>query len=162
MLPDGHKVRQHLAGMAEVRKPVDDGDRGVFGKLLHLFLLEGADHDARAIAGEYAGGVPDGLAAAKLALGGGEEDALAPKLVDARLKGDAGAGGILLKDHGQGLARQDLVLDAVLEVVFELVRQVQDLADIVPAQVQQLQQVVFHFVSSNTFFITARPRSISS
>ena len=64
--------------------------------------------------------------------------AVAAQLEHARLKGDAGAGGVLLKDHGQGLAMEIVVDDAVLLVIFQLVRRVQDVQNVLLGQVQQL------------------------
>ena len=102
-------------------------------------LAEGADHDAVAVAAQDPGGVLDGFPPAQLAVLAGEEQGVAPQLEHPHLEGHPGPGGVLLKDHRQGLALQDLVVDAVLLVVFQLVRQVQDLTDLLPAQVQQLQ-----------------------
>ena len=144
MLPDGHQVSQHLAGVAEVGQAVDDGDGGVFGQRLHFFLGEGADHNAVAEAGENAGGVLHRLVAADLTVLVRQIDALAAQLVDARLEGDAGAGGAFLKDHGQGLPGQEGVLDPGLFHGFELVGGVQNFQNVLAGQVQQLQQVFFH------------------
>ena len=112
VLPDGHEISQHLAGVAEVGQTVDHGDGGVFGQGLHLFLGKGADHDAITEPGEHPGGVLHRLVAADLAVLVGEVNGVAPQLVHAGLKGDPGAGGALLKDHGQGFPGQEGVLDA--------------------------------------------------
>ncbi len=138
VLPNGHQIRQHLAGVAEVREPVDDGNGAVFRQILHLLLGKGADHDAVAVAAEDPGGVLHRLAPANLAYRIGEEQGVAPQLEHAHLKGYPGPGGVLGKDHRQGLSFQYLVGDAVLLVVLELIRQVQDLMDLLPAQIQQL------------------------
>ena len=144
-LPDGHEVGQHLAGVGEVGEAVDDGDVGIPGQLLHLLLGVGADHDAVAVAGEHPGGVLHRLAPADLALPAGEEEGVAPQLEHAGLKGDPGAGGVLLEDHGQGLALEAGVGQAVLLVVLHLVSHVQDADDLLSGEIQQLQQV-FHLV----------------
>ena len=138
MLPHGHQVGQHLAGVAEVGQAVDDGDGGEAGQLLHLLLGEGADHNAIAVAVQHPGGVLHRLAPADLALLSGQEQGVAAQLEHARLKGDAGAGGVLLEDHGQGLAMEIVVDDAVLLVIFQLVRRVQDVQNVLLGQVQQL------------------------
>ena len=138
MLPDGEQVGQHLAGVAEVGQAVDDGNFGVLGQPLHLLLGKGADHDAVAVPVQHPGGVLNGLPSADLTLLAGEEQGMAPQLVHPRLEGDTGAGGVLLKDHGQGLALEVVLVDVVLGLIFQLVRRVQDGDDILPGQVQQL------------------------
>ena len=91
------------------------------------------------IPGQDPGGVLHGLVAADLTVLVGQVDGVAPQLVDAGLKGDPGAGGTLLKDHGQGLAGQEGVLDARLSHGLELVGGVQNLQNFFAGQVQQLQ-----------------------
>ena len=147
LLPDGHQVGQHLAGVGKVGETVDDRDGGVLGQLLHLVLAIGADHDAVTVAAEHPGGVGDGLAPADLALLAGEEERVAAHLVGSHLEGHPGPGGVFLKDHGQGLALQAVVGQAVLLVVLHLIGHVQDLGDFLPGQVQQLEQVFFHLRS---------------
>ena len=159
LLPDGHQVGQHLAGVGEVGEAVDDGDGGVFGQLLHLVLAIGADHDAVTVAAEHPGGIGDGLAPADLALLAGEEESVTAHLIGPHLKGHTGPGGIFLKNHGQGLAFQAVVGQAVLLVVLHLVGHVQDLGNVLPGQVQQLEQVFLHLQSphpnfSRLFFLT--------
>ena len=48
---------------------------------------------------------------------GPQHHGVAPQLVDAHLKADAGAGGGLLKNHAQALAPAMGVLDAVLGLI---------------------------------------------
>ena len=138
MLPDGEQVGQHLAGVAEVGQAVNHGNLGVLGQPLHLLLGEGADHNAVAVSVQHPGGVLNGLPPADLTLLAGEEQGVSPQLVHARLEGDAGAGGVLLKDHGQGLALEVVLVDVVLGLILQLVRCVQNGDDILPGQVQQL------------------------
>ena len=145
VLPDSHKIRQHLAGMAEVGEAVDDGDRAVFRQILHLLLGKGADHDAVAVAADNPCGILHRLPPANLADGVGEKQCVASQLEHPYLEGYPGAGRVFGEDHGQGLALQDLMGDTVLLVVLELVRQIQDLIDLLPTEIQQFQQVlVFH------------------
>ena len=110
--------------MAVVREPVDDGDGAVFCKVLHFLLFEGADHDAVEITGKDARGIFDRFAPADLQVVVGEEQPVAAQLVDARLKGDAGARRGLLEDHAELLTLQIGMEDAVLALVFELVGKV--------------------------------------
>ena len=142
MLPDGHQVGQHLAGVTEVGQAVDDGDVGVTGQGFHLLLMEGADHDAVAVAGQDPGGVLDGLAPADLALLAGEEQGVAAELVHPHLEGHPGPGGVFFKDHGQSLALEIVVGQAVLLVVLHLVGHVEDVVDVLAGKVQQLQQII--------------------
>ena len=147
VLPDRHQVGQHLAGVAEIRQAVDHRDVGVGRQGLHLLLGKGADHNAVTVPQQHPGGVLHRLAPADLALLAGEEQGVAAQLVHPGLKGDAGAGGIFLEDHGQSLALQLIVGDAVFLAEFQLVRGIQDLQNILFRQVKQLQQVFFHLRS---------------
>ena len=49
VLPDGHQVSQHLAGVSHVGETVDHGDGAIFGQVFHFLLVKGADHDAVAV-----------------------------------------------------------------------------------------------------------------
>ena len=129
--------------MAEIRQAVDDGHAAVLGQGLHLVLTEGADHDAVHIAGEHPGRVLNRFAPADLRAFCPQHHGVAPQLVDAHLKADAGAGGGLLKNHAQALAPEMGVLDAVLGLILQLVGQVQDVENFLAGEIQQLQQV-FH------------------
>ena len=60
---------------------------------------------------------------------------VAPQLVDAHLKADAGAGGGFLENHAQALALEVGVGNAVLCLVFQLVGQVQDVQDLLAGEV---------------------------
>ena len=139
VLPDGHQVGQHLAGVAEIGEAVDHGDGGILGQGLHLLLGEGADHNAVTEPGEHPGRVLHRLVPADLAVLVGEVDGVAPQLVDARLKGHPGPGGALLKNHGQGLPCEEGVGDARLAHGLQLVGGVQDLQDLFAGEVQQFE-----------------------
>ena len=143
-IPDGLQIGQDLAGVAEVGETVDDRNGGILGQGVHFLLGIGADHDAVAEAGQDPGSVLHRLVAADLAVLAGQEDGVAAQLIDTSLEGDTGTGGILFKDHGQGLARQERMGDALLFHIFQLVSHVQDLNDLFGGQVQQFQQVFLH------------------
>ena len=64
--PNGHQVRKHLARMAEISQAVDDRNRTIFGQILHLLLIKGADHDAVQIAGQHSGRILHRLTSADL------------------------------------------------------------------------------------------------
>ena len=144
MLPDGLQVGQDLAGVTEVGETIDDRDGGVLGQGVHLLLGIGADHDTVTEAGQDPGSVLHGLVAADLAVLAGQEDGVAAQLIDTSLEGDTGAGGVLFKNHGQGLTRQERMGDALLFHIFQLVGHIQDLDDLFGGQVQQFQQVFLH------------------
>ena len=69
---------------------------------------------------------------------------MAAQLVHTGLKGDSGAGGVLFKDHGQSLALEIVVGQSMLLIVFHLIAGVQDVGNVLPGQVQQLEQILFH------------------
>jgi len=56
--------------MRAVREAVDDRDRRVLGELLHVRLLERADHDRIEVAREHVGRVLDRLTAPELEIAG--------------------------------------------------------------------------------------------
>ena len=130
VLADGHEVCQHLAGVAIVGKTVDDRNAAKGGKILHVLLSEGADHNAVKIAGKHAGGVLNGLTAPQLNVARGEEERLTAKLIHAGFKGNAGTGGGFGEDHAQRLAFKVTVGNAVLLLVFELVGKVEYVGDL--------------------------------
>jgi hypothetical protein len=78
-------------------------------KLQHPRMLGGADHDRIDVARQDLGGVADGLGAAELHFGAGQEQRLAAELAHADIEGDAGAGRGLFEDHRQHLAGERLV-----------------------------------------------------
>ena len=138
LLPYGHKVGKHLAGMAEIRQPVDNGNAAPLGQSLYLRLLESADHDAIQVPGKNPGGVLHRLATANLQIVGRQKQRLASQLVHSNFKGHPGAGGSLLKNHTQGFTRQMMVRDPVLIFIFQLVSEVQNLGDFRRGEIQQL------------------------
>ena len=144
VLADLMTVREHKAVLEGLKMCyIGDGNNMansliVGGQSLHLLLGEGADHNAVTVAQEHPGGVLHRLPPADLALLARQEQGVPPQLVHTHLEGHPGAGGVLLKDHGQGLAPQLVVGQAVLLAVLHLVRRVQDLVDVLGGQVQQL------------------------
>ena len=135
VLPDGHQVRQHLAGMAIIRQAVDHGNGAVSSQVLHLLLGKGTDHNAVQIPGQHPGGILHRFSPADLQIVGAEEQGHAPQLIHAHLKGDPGPGGRFLKDHPQGLALEMMMGNAVFLLVFQLIRQVQNVDDLLAGKV---------------------------
>ena len=143
--------------MGGIGHAVDHRHGGVARQLLQLPLVEGPDHDPVAVPAQSPGGILDRLSPARLGIRSGEVDGMAPQLEHSGLKGGPGPGGVLGEHHGQHLALQLPVGNAVLHVVFQLIRQIQDRKDLLPAQLRQLQQIFFHRAASITWRITATP-----
>ena len=143
VLLDREEVGEDLAGVGEVGEPVDHRNRGEPGQLLDLGVVVGADHDAVHVAREHAGGIGDRLAAADLDVLAGEEEGLAAELVGADLKGDAGPGGRLGEDHGQGFPGE-----GGLPVLLGLhpFGEVEELLDLRTAEVGDLEEVALRQV----------------
>ncbi len=100
----GEVIRHRLAGMTEVRQPVDDGNAGEARHLLDHHMREGANHDALDHALQVFGHVVHGLAFAQVDLGGREIDGKPAHLLDANIKSYPGAQRRFLEDHRQSLA----------------------------------------------------------
>ena len=112
--------------MQQIGQGVDDGDVGISGELLHLLMLEGADHHAVEVARQDARRVLDRLAAPDLQVAVREEERLPAELEHARLEGDARPRRGFLEDHAERLARENAVLYARLLHCLELSRQIED------------------------------------
>lgn len=99
LLDHGLQVGEELAGVEAVGEGVDDGDRAFLAEGGDLVVGVAADDDAVQVAGEDAGGVFIGLAAAELEAVAVEVEGGAAEFVDADLEGDAGAGRGLQEDQ---------------------------------------------------------------
>ena len=104
MLLPSLDVREQLAGMEIVAEGVDHRYAGICGESHQPLVIEGADGYAIDHARDHAGGVLDRLAAAELAVAGGDEQAGAVHLRHGSLECDPRAGGSLLEDQSQRLA----------------------------------------------------------
>ena len=142
VLAHGLQIRQHLAGVAEVRQAVDNRDAAHARQRFHFFLRKGANHDAVQIAAQDARSVLHRFAAANLQIAAGQEQRMTPQLVHARLKADARAGRGLLKNHAQRFAFEDVVLHAGFGFRLQAVSEVKQLRDFFLAQVEELQQML--------------------
>ena len=147
VLAHGHQIRQHLAGVRRIGHPVDDGNPGIAGKIVHFLLIEGADHQAVDISRQRAGRILHRFAAEHLQVPGGEEQCMPAQLVHARFKGHAGTGADFLKNHAQGFPLQARVGNVVLHLVFQLVGRIEDVVDLLFCQIHQAGQM-FHAVAS--------------
>ncbi|OIQ75215.1 hypothetical protein GALL_431160 [mine drainage metagenome] len=105
MFFERHHVGHDLTGVGAVGQPIDDGNRGIFRHLLQRRLFKGADHDEIDIARQYAGGVGDGFAVAKLHVGARQHHGLPAHLAHADVEGNPCAGRGFLenqRDHAAG------------------------------------------------------------
>ena len=88
-------------------RPLITGMEAYFGQRLHLFLIKGADHDAVTVAADSTRAVSSMGSPRPIWLSLPDRKMrVAPQLEHPGLKGHPGAGGVLFKDHGQGLALQ--------------------------------------------------------
>ncbi len=136
--------------MTEIRQTVDDRDGAVLRQILDVGLLERADHHAVEVAREDADGVLHRFAARDLHIVCVEERAVAAELVRADLERRARARGRLLEDECHGLAVEILVRDAVLLLVFQIGRDVEQFVYLGRGEVEQFQKV-FHEKSTSSF-----------
>ena len=125
--------------MAEVCQTVDNRNRAVFCQVFYFLLLEGTDHDAVQIPGQYPCSVLYRLAPADLQIICGQKQGVAAQLVHTGFKGNTGTGGRLLENHAQGLALQMRMGNAVLQLIFQLVGQIQNFNDFFCAQIEHFQ-----------------------
>ena len=119
LLDKGVDVGEDLAGVILVGQAVDDRDPRMGGKTLDDVLLEGANHHDIHHARDHLGRVLDRFAAPQLGIAGIEIDRRTTQLVHTGLKGQAGAGGALLKDHRQGAIGERMIGFVALETLLD-------------------------------------------
>ncbi len=142
VLLNGQEVRQDLGGMELVGQAVPHGNVGILGQLLHDALAEAAVLDAVKHAAEDAGGVSDALLLADLGAGGVKVGDAHAQIVARHLEGTAGAGAGLFKDQGDVLALAQGMGDTGLFLGLQVSRQLQQIADLLGGEVQQLQEIL--------------------
>ena len=106
VLADGQHVGQGLAGVTVVAQTIDDRHRRPLRQLLDFLVRIHARHDALHHAGEHARNIGDAFAFAQADFLRSHHDGVPAQMVHANLERDARAQRGLLKEHAQGLARQ--------------------------------------------------------
>ena len=102
----GQNIRHHLAGMGPFGQAVDHRDGGIERQFLDHLMVQQADHDGINIARDHPRRVGHGFLARQLHLIAGQHQGGAAQLPRRHVERDAGAGGLLVKDHRQHLAVQ--------------------------------------------------------
>ena len=125
--------------MAVVGQAVDDGNGAVFGQILHLLLGKGTDHDAVQIAAQHPGGVLHRLAAADLQVPAAQKQREAAQIEHTHFEGYTGTGRGFGENHAQSFAFQQGMRHPVFLFVLQLIRNVQQLGDLIRGQIGQFQ-----------------------
>ena len=139
---DGQEIGKNLGGMELVGQAVPHRHARVLRQRLHDLLAEAAVLDAVVHAAQHPRGVGDGFLLADLGAGGVEIGHAHAQIVGRDLEAAAGAGAGLFKDQRNVLAAQRVVGDVRLLLLLELRRQIDQRADLLGRQVQQLQEAL--------------------
>jgi len=139
VLDERLEIAHDLARMRGVRQAVDDRHARVLGGPHDVRVRVHARHDAVAVPPEHGRRVGDRLAAADLDVLRREEESVAAELEHADLERDARARGALLEDHRERLARERAAVGVLVDL--DVVREVQELADLDRAVVRDVQEV---------------------
>jgi hypothetical protein len=124
-----------------VGEPVDDGDRGVLGKLVDVGLRERAHDDPVQVAREDVCGVLDRLAAPELELVGGEEERKAAELGNSDAEGDTRPRRGFREDQADRAAGEEVVLLTALLENLQLVGEVEHLLELGPRPVGNAREM---------------------
>ena len=138
MLFDGQKVRKNLRGVIKVRQAVPHRHTAVLGEHLHIVLLEAAVFDAVIEAAEHLCGIFERFLFAHLAVG--KEGHVCAFVKRGHLKSAAGAGGGFFKEQHDVPAFEQVAPDAGALLCLEVVRKVQQVADLGRGEILQGQQ----------------------
>ena len=141
VLLDRQHVGDHLRGMELGGQAVPHRHAGVGGQVLDDLLGEAAVLDAVVHAAEHAGGVLDGLLLAHLGAAGIEVGDAHAEVHAAHLERAARAGGGLLEQQDDVLAFEVAMGGTRQFQVLELLGQLDEVADLVRREIQQLQEV---------------------
>jgi len=112
------------------------------GEAFDDFLFEGTDHYHVHHARNHFRRIFHRLAAAQLGVAGVQVDCRTAQLVHAGLEGEAGAGRILLEDHGQGAIGQRMVGLVALEAVLDDAGTDKQMFQLVARQILELQEML--------------------
>ena len=142
MLDVSIDIGQDLARVILVGEPVDDRDAGMRREAFDDGLLEGANHDHVDHSRDDPSEVLDRLAARELCVAAIEVDGNPTELVHAGLERDARARGSLLEHHRQGSIAQRLVDLVALETFLDPARAVEQVVELVAAEIAELQEML--------------------
>ncbi len=129
MLAHREEIREDLRRMEIVGEPVPDRNARVLREGFHRRVLEPAELDAVKHPAEDAGGILDALLAAELDVVDPQVFGVSALILCADRKGAAGPGGRLLENERNILVRKARPVDALLLLLLELRREVQEILD---------------------------------
>ena len=140
VLLNGHHVGQNLRGVVGVRQAVPHGHAGILRQVLHRLLVVAPVLDAVEEPAQHLGGVLQGFLFAHLGGVRVQIGDVGPLLGGRHLEGAAGAGGGLFKQQHDVLALHRRLADAGPALGFQVVAQIQQVADLRGGEVLQRQE----------------------
>ena len=123
---NGTQITDLLGGVVVIAHAVQHGNGAGLSQLHHGLVVDDPCHDNVCQLAQHLAGVANGLVAAQLDHAGTEILGMAAQLAHCGLKGDAGAGRGLLKDHAQRLVFHQRRVIARLDAVLDLQGQFDD------------------------------------
>src|SRR5882672_2014084 len=141
-LDEGVDVRKDLAGVVFVGQAVDHRHARVRGETFDDLLLEGTDHHDVAHARDHLCRIFHRFAAAELRIAGAEEDRRSAELVHAGLERQPRARALLLENHHQRAIEKRVVRLVGLELLLDPARAPEQVFELVPPEVLELQKVL--------------------
>ena len=145
--------------MVFVGESVDHRHARILGEAFNDRLLEGADHHHVDHARDDACEVFDRLSAGELGIAAVQVDGDAAELIHARFERHPGARGSFLENHRQGAVAQRLIKLVALEAVLDPARPVEEIIELVAAEIAELQEMLGrHLVAIRGFETGSIPR----
>ncbi len=138
VLPHREQIGEHLAGVQQIRQPVDHRHRGVTSELDDLVVRKGADHDPIHVARQHAGGIRDRLTTPELNVARREKERVPAELPRADLERHARPGGGFHEDHPQRLTRERL---PVVPPAPHAVGEIEQVIELVAGEVRDGEEV---------------------
>ena len=138
---ESEQVGQGLAGMRQVRQPVDDRDGGMARPFLQRGLLERTDDEPVEVPGQHEGRIAKAFAPAELDGIRRQEQGLPAQLVHARFKGNPRAGRGFLEEQAQGQSREPLRSRTGPRARLQFAGDTEQAKDLTAGQVRNRQEV---------------------